>query len=111
MGKSSAGTRANRSPTIAKETGRTSDLESREDGLNRLLGLRFSQSLSGYEFGGCNLVEGRIDNVKVVNLRRSVDESCQRLQHVRISLRVVSLGIGLVLPQTDCGHIDTALTC
>src|ERR1022692_4203710 len=83
----------------------------REGGLARLLGLKLSQFLSGYQFGGCNLVECRIDNVKIVNLWRSLDKSCQRLQHVRISLRVVSLGIGLIFPQTDCGHINSVRTC
>src|SRR5450631_634630 len=85
-------------------------LWSSEKAVKRLLGRRVSQFLGGYKFGSGNLVEGGIDNVKVVNLWGSLDKACQRLQHVWVSLRVVSLGIGLIFPQTDCGHINSART-
>src|ERR1700730_8263098 len=69
-----------------------------------------SQCLSSYEIGSGNLVEGRVDNVKGVNLRRSLDKSCQRLQCLRVGIRVVLLGVCLIFPQTDCGHINSTGT-
>src|ERR1035438_3278858 len=63
--------------------------------------------LRGHEFV---LLEGRGDNVKGVNLGRSLDKSCQRLQHLRIGTVVVVVGIFLVFPQTDRGHINSAGT-
>ena len=53
-------------------------------------------------------MQGRGDNVKGVNLGRSLDKSCQRLQHLRISIGIVRVGIVLVFPQTDRGHINSA---
>src|SRR3984957_5111967 len=61
-----------------------------------------------YKFGA--LVKGRVDNVRGLNLRRSVDKSCHRLQHLRISIGVVSFGISFVIPQTDCRHINSTGT-
>src|SRR5579864_8590214 len=63
--------------------------------------------LRGHEFV---LLEGRGDNVKGVNLGRSLDKSRQRLQHLWVCIRVVVVGFFLVLPQTDRGHIDSAGT-
>ncbi len=56
------------------------------------------------------LLEGRGDNVKGVDLGRSLDKSGQRLQHLRIGIGVVVVGIFLVFPQTDRGHINSAGT-
>jgi hypothetical protein len=53
---------------------------------------------------------GRADNVRGMNLGRSIDESCHRLQHFGIGSSVVSFGIGFVFPQTDCSHVDSAGT-
>ena len=50
------------------------------------------------------------DNVRGLNPRRSLDKSCHRLQHLGIGIGVVSFGIGLVFPQTDRGHINSAGT-
>src|ERR1039458_871345 len=77
--------------------------------LLRLLGPDGSECpLRGYE--NIVLLERRGDHVKGVNLGRAVEESCQGLQHLRIGIRVVSVGIVLVFPQTDCGHIYSART-
>ncbi len=57
------------------------------------------------------ILEGRGDNVKGVNLGCSLDKFCQRLQHLRVGAGVVSVGIVLVVPQTDCGNIYSARTC
>src|ERR1017187_3778513 len=64
--------------------------------------------LRGYE--NIVLLERRGDHVKGVNLGRAVEKSCQGLQHLRICIGVVSIGIVLVFPQTDCGHIYSART-
>src|SRR5580704_7049585 len=61
-----------------------------------------------YESGA--FVKGGVDNVRGLNLGRSLDKSCQRLQHLRIGIGVVSFGIGFALPQTDCSHINSART-
>ena len=37
------------------------------------------------------LRDGRGDHVEGVNLRRSLDESCQRLQHLRVGIGVVTV--------------------
>jgi hypothetical protein len=55
-------------------------------------------------------VEGRADNVGGVNRGRSFDVSCQRLQHFRVRVGVVSVCAGFVVPQTDGNHIDSAGT-
>src|SRR5580658_985240 len=67
----------------------------------------WSALLRGYEIV---LAQGRGDHVKGVNLRRSLDKSGQRLQHLRIGIGVVGVGIVLVFPQTDCSHINSAGT-
>jgi hypothetical protein len=56
------------------------------------------------------LLEGRGDNVKGVNLGRSLEKSCQSLQHLRIGIGVVVVGIFLVFPQTNRGHINSPRT-
>src|SRR5438876_6844658 len=55
-------------------------------------------------------MEGRGDNVSGLNLGRSLDKSYDHLQHFRIGIGVVSLGIGFVFPQTDCSYINSAGT-
>jgi hypothetical protein len=55
-------------------------------------------------------MEGRVDHLTGLNLRRSLDKFCQSLQHLWIGFRVVSLCIGFVVPQTDCTEICTAGT-
>jgi hypothetical protein len=57
---------------------KTSDLQTKKAAFAAFSGKRVTV-LCGYEFGSGNLVEGRVDNVKGVNLRRSFDKSCQRL--------------------------------
>src|ERR1700684_3354126 len=80
----------------------------RESGLPPPLGPTNSACpLRGYKFA---LLDGRGDDVKGMNLGRSLDKSCQRLQHLRIGIRVVSVGIVLVIPKTNCGHIHAAGT-
>src|SRR6478736_1819555 len=54
------------------------------------------------------IVEGRVDNVRGLDLRRSLDKSRHRLQHLWIGIGVVSLGVDFVVPQTDRGHINPA---
>ena len=56
--------------------------------------------LRGNEFV---LLEGRGHNVKGVNLGRSLDKPCQRLQHLRIGIGVVVVRIFLAFPQTNHG--------
>src|ERR1700688_420407 len=56
------------------------------------------------------LLEGRGDHVKGVNLGRALDKPCQRLQNLRLGIGVVRIGIVLVIPQTDGGHIAPART-
>jgi hypothetical protein len=53
---------------------------------------------------------GRGDNVGGLNLGRSLDKSCYRLQHLRIGIGVVRFRVFLVLPETDCSHINSAGT-
>ncbi len=53
---------------------------------------------------------GSSNHVKGVNLRRSLDKPCQRVQHLWVGIGVVSVGIVFVVPQTDCGHINSART-
>ena len=55
-------------------------------------------------------MEGRVDNVKGLNLGRSVDKSRQRLQHLLVGMGVVIVSIVLVIPQADCSHINSAGT-
>ena len=50
-------------------------------------------------------MKGRIDNVKGLNLGRSLDKSRQRLQYLRVGMGVVIVGIVLVIPHADCGQI------
>jgi len=56
------------------------------------------------------LLQRRGDNVIGVNLERSLDESCQSLQHLRIQAGVVVVGIFLVFLETDRGDINSAGT-
>src|ERR1700675_2763147 len=56
------------------------------------------------------LLEGRGNNVKGANLGRSLDKSCQCLQHLRIGIGVVVVGIFLVFPQADRNYINSAGT-
>src|SRR5579864_7040520 len=75
--------------------------------------LRLLQPTNRAPLHGCEdfvLLERRGDYVKGVNLGRSLDKSCQRLQHLRIGIAVVVVGIFLVVPQTDSGHINSTLT-
>ena len=51
----------------------------REGGLNRLLVRQSSQPLRCYSNG--DLMEGRVDNLTGLHLGRSIDYSCQGLQH------------------------------
>jgi hypothetical protein len=53
------------------------------------------------------LVERRGDNVRGLNLGRSFDKSCHRLQHLGIGIGVVRFGIGLLFQQSDCSHINS----
>src|SRR5690349_15983758 len=57
-----------------------------------------------------DLMAGRGDHVRGLNLGGSLDKSCHRLQHFRIGVGVVSFSIGLAFPQTDCSHINSAGT-
>src|SRR5258707_3329305 len=52
-----------------------------------------------------NLVDGGIDNFTALHLGRSIQYSCQGLYHVWGDIVIVSLCIGLVVPQTDCSDI------
>ena len=55
-----------------------------------------------------NVMEGRGDGLKCLNLGCSFNQSSQGLQHFRVSIVVVGLCIGFALPQTDRNHIWTA---
>jgi len=55
-------------------------------------------------------MEGAADDVRGLNLGCAFDESRQGLQHSRVRIRVVSIGIVLVFPETDYGHISAAST-
>jgi hypothetical protein len=57
---------------------KSSDLQTKKAAFAAFSGKKLTV-LCCYEFGNGNLVEGRVDNVKGVNLRRSFDKSCQRL--------------------------------
>src|ERR1039457_5730574 len=58
--------------------------------------------------GYSNVMEGRGDGFKCMNLGRSIDHSCKGSQHFWIGIGVVSVCIGFVLPQTDRNHIHAA---
>src|ERR1700688_3689658 len=57
-----------------------------------------------------DLMAGRGDHVRGLNLGGSLDKSCHRLQHFGVGIGVVSFGIVLVFPQTDCSYINSAGT-
>src|ERR1700692_4048005 len=61
-------------------------------------------SLRGYS----DMMEGRGDLLERLNLGRSIDHSCNVLQHLWVGIGVVSVCIGFVLPQTDRNHIHGA---
>src|ERR1700681_2987728 len=52
-----------------------------------------------------NLVDGGIDNFTALHLGRPIHYSFQGLYHVWVDIVIVSLCIGLVVPQTDCSDI------
>ena len=88
-------------------SGSRASLQTEKADLYRLPGFRSTRLLSGYQIGSGNLVEGRVDNVKSLNLGRAVDKSRQRLQHLLVGMGVVIVGIVLVIPQADCSHINS----
>src|SRR5580698_717619 len=55
-----------------------------------------------------DLMERRVDDVGGLNLGRSLDKSCQGLQHFGIRGSVVIFCTDFVVPQTDGSHIDSA---
>jgi uncharacterized protein (TIGR00730 family) len=55
-----------------------------------------------------DVMEGRGDGLKRLNLGRSIDHSCQGFQHFCVGSGVVSFCIGFALPQTDRNHIHAA---
>src|ERR1700730_3674974 len=57
-----------------------------------------------------DLVEGRVDNLAVLNLGCPFDKSCHGLQHFWVGTGVVSVSAGFVVPQADGRHIDSAGT-
>ena len=61
-------------------------------------------SLRGYR----DMMKGRSDLLERLNLGRSIDHSCNGLQHLWVGIGVVSVCIGFVLPQTDRSHIRGA---
>ena len=63
-----------------------------------------------YRFLSCysDVMEGRGDGLKRLNLGRSIDHSCQGFQHFWVGIGVVSFCIGFALPQTDRNHIHAA---
>src|SRR4029077_17370081 len=61
-------------------------------------------------YGNNIVVEGRVDNLRALNLRRTLDKSSSRLQRLRIGIGVVSFDISFVFPQTYCSHINSAGT-
>src|ERR1700683_2862687 len=54
------------------------------------------------------VMESRGDGFERLDLGRSIDHSCKCSQHFRISIRVVRIGIGFVLPQTDRNRVQAA---
>src|ERR1700737_1370306 len=57
-----------------------------------------------------DVMEGRGDGLKRLNLGRSIDYSCQGLQHFWVGIGVVSLCVNFVVPQTDLSDLCTAGT-
>src|ERR1039458_9211347 len=55
-----------------------------------------------------DVMEGRGDGLKRLNLGRSIDHSCKGFQHFWVSIGVVCFCIGLALPQTDRNHIQAS---
>ena len=51
-----------------------------------------------------DLMKGRHNNVRGLNLGRAFDKSCHHLQYLRIRIDLVGFGIGFVFPQTNCSH-------
>ena len=66
-------------------------------GLSRPPGRNLRRSLDGCG----DVMEGRYDRLKRLNMRRSIDRFGQDLQHFGVDAGVVVVGIALVLPQTD----------
>src|ERR1700675_255828 len=79
-----------------------------EGGVNRLPDVRKLTVLRCCVNG--DLMEGRGDNVRGLNLRGSLDESRQGLQHLGVRIGVVSFCTGFVVPQTDGRYIFFAGT-
>src|SRR6202022_3893351 len=80
----------------------------REGGVNRLLVRKAHSPLRSCANG--DLMEGRVDNLTGLNLGRSIDYSCQGLQHFWVGIGIVSLCIGFVVPQTDGSDLCSAGT-
>src|SRR5882762_388422 len=59
--------------------------------------------------GGVNrgLVEGRVDDIGGLQLRRALDKSCERLQHFGVRIGVVRFCAGFVVPQADGRDVDS----
>src|ERR1700720_246509 len=55
-----------------------------------------------------DVMGGRGDGFKRLNLRRSIDHSCKCSQHFWVGIGVVSIGAGFVLPETDRNRIQAA---
>ena len=72
-----------------------------EDGVNRPPVRHVYRPLRCYG----DVMEGRSNGLKCLNLGRSIDHSCKGFQHFWVGISVVRFCIGPVLPQTDCDHI------
>src|ERR1017187_622166 len=55
-----------------------------------------------------NILEGRGDGLKRLNLGRSIDHSCKCSQHFWVGIAAISFCIGLAVPQTDGNNIQAA---
>ena len=79
-------------------------LVNREDGGNRPPVRHTYRSLRCYG----DLMEGRSNGLKRLNLGRSIDHSCKFSQHLWVRICVVGFCIGFAFPQTDRNHIQAA---
>jgi len=55
-----------------------------------------------------DVMEGRGDGLKRLNLGRSIDCACKCSHHSWVGIGVVSFCIGFAVPQTDCDRIQAA---
>src|SRR2546429_9235857 len=58
-------------------------------------------------YGSSDLVDGRVTNVPVLNLRRSVKHFRQGLQHLCIASAAIGFRVLLLIPETDSNRFTS----